>query len=155
MEKLTAAHRTLPFDTIVRVTNLKNGRATEVRINDRGPFVEGRIIDLSLAAARQLEMVADGVVPVRLDHVTGPHPLTSHYTIQVGAFRERGNAEQLQRRLERQYQPVFIREYDAPEGRYYRVWVGRVSSEDAARRLAERLLREEQLAGIIVRLDES
>lgn len=155
MEKLTAAHRTLPFDTIVRVTNLKNGRATEVRVNDRGPFVEGRIIDLSLAAARQLDMVADGVVRVRLDRVTGPHPLASHYTVQVGAFRELVNAEELRRRLERRYQPVSIHEYDAPEGRYFRVWVGRVPSEDAARRLVERLRREEQLAGIIVRLDES
>jgi rare lipoprotein A len=154
MEKLTAAHKTLAFDTIVRVTNLKNGRTVEVRINDRGPFVEGRIIDLSLSAARQLDMVADGVVPVRLDLVTGPHALTNYYTVQVAAFRERQNAAELVRRLERSYQPVLLREFDAPEGRYYRVWVGRVPSEEAARRLAQQLRREEQLNGIIVRLDE-
>ncbi|MBN2317882.1 MAG: septal ring lytic transglycosylase RlpA family protein [Acidobacteria bacterium] len=67
MRKLTAAHRTLPFNTIVRVENLKNGRKVDVRINDRGPFVEGRIIDLSRKAAEKLDMIRDGVVTVRLE----------------------------------------------------------------------------------------
>ena len=66
MNKLTAAHRTLPFDTNVRVTNLRNGRRVKVRINDRGPFVGGRIIDLSRKAASKLKMIEDGVVPVGL-----------------------------------------------------------------------------------------
>jgi rare lipoprotein A len=66
---LTAAHRSLPFGTRVRVTNLNNGRAVVVVVDDRGPFVRGRVIDLSLAAARRLGMVRDGVVPVRLDVV--------------------------------------------------------------------------------------
>jgi len=65
-DKLTAAHRALPFDTIARVTNLLNGRSVDVRINDRGPFVKGRIIDLSEAAARELGMIREGVVPVRV-----------------------------------------------------------------------------------------
>jgi rare lipoprotein A len=65
--KLTAAHRTLPFGTRVRVTNLDNGKSVVVRVNDRGPFVAGRIIDLSPAAARKLEMLRAGVVRVRLD----------------------------------------------------------------------------------------
>lgn len=68
-QTMTAAHRTLPFGTIVDVTNLKNGRTTRVRINDRGPFVGNRIIDLSYAAARSLDMVEDGVSKVRLDIV--------------------------------------------------------------------------------------
>jgi len=63
---MTAAHRKLPFDTIVRVRNLRNDRAVVVRINDRGPFIRGRIIDLSRGAARQLGMVTDGIVPVRI-----------------------------------------------------------------------------------------
>ena len=63
---MTAAHRKLPFDTIVRVRNLRNDRAVVVRINDRGPFVRGRIIDLSREAARRLGMVTDGIVPVRI-----------------------------------------------------------------------------------------
>ncbi|MEJ2108828.1 MAG: septal ring lytic transglycosylase RlpA family protein [Acidobacteriota bacterium] len=66
MNQFTAAHPTLPFNTIVRVENMKNGRKVEVRINDRGPFVKGRIIDLSRKAAEQLDMVRDGIVPVRI-----------------------------------------------------------------------------------------
>jgi len=66
MNQLTAAHRTLPLGTRVLVTNLKNGRAVEVRINDRGPSVEGRIIDLSFAAAKELGAVPSGTIPVRI-----------------------------------------------------------------------------------------
>lgn len=69
--KLTAAHRTLPFGTRVRVTNLNNGRSVTVRVNDRGPFVKGRVIDLSVAAARRIDMVRAGVVPVRIEPVRG------------------------------------------------------------------------------------
>jgi len=64
MHGMTAAHRTLPFGTVVRVTNLRNGRTVRVTINDRGPFVDGRIIDLSYRAATELDMVRDGVAPV-------------------------------------------------------------------------------------------
>ena len=67
MYKLTAAHRTLPFETMVRVTNLSNSKSTVVRITDRGPFVENRIIDLSQAAAREIESIGPGVVRVRLE----------------------------------------------------------------------------------------
>jgi rare lipoprotein A len=63
---MTAAHRTLPFNTLIRVTNEKNGLEVDVRINDRGPFVPGRVIDLSLAAAKKIDMVRDGIVPVEL-----------------------------------------------------------------------------------------
>jgi rare lipoprotein A len=67
MNAFTAAHRTLPMNTRVRVTNRKNGRSVEVRINDRGPYARGRIIDVSKAAARALDMVSDGVVPVSVE----------------------------------------------------------------------------------------
>ena len=67
MHAFTAAHRTLPFGTLIRVTNLSNGMQTQVRINDRGPFVANRIIDLSLSAARAIEMVGPGTVQVRLE----------------------------------------------------------------------------------------
>ncbi|HEX8109178.1 MAG TPA: septal ring lytic transglycosylase RlpA family protein [Kofleriaceae bacterium] len=69
--KLTAAHRTLPLGTRVRVTNTRNGRSVEVRINDRGPYGHGRIIDLSEAAARRLDMIAAGVVPVIVEVLPG------------------------------------------------------------------------------------
>ena len=69
MSKMTAAHRTLPFDVMVRVTNLDNGRSVKVRINDRGPFVDGRIIDLSRAAAKKLDLYRPGTGPVRIEVV--------------------------------------------------------------------------------------
>jgi rare lipoprotein A len=76
MESLTAAHRTLPLGTVVRVTNVVNGRQVAVRINDRGPYVNGRILDLSHAAARELDMVRDGVTPIHLE-VVGHEQLLS------------------------------------------------------------------------------
>ena len=72
MEKLTAAHRTLPFDTWLEVTNLQNQKRVDVRITDRGPFVNGRIIDLSLAAAREIDMVQSGIVRVRIKVIRKP-----------------------------------------------------------------------------------
>ena len=87
MYKLTAAHRTLPFETMVRVTNLNNGKSTTVRITDRGPFVDNRIIDLSLAAAREIDSVGPGVVHVRVEVLTqGIDPTGGFFTVQVGAF---------------------------------------------------------------------
>jgi rare lipoprotein A len=74
MAKLTAAHRTLPFDTWVEVTNLVNNKHVDVRITDRGPFVTGRIIDLSLAAAREIDMVGSGIVRVRIRVIRNPGP---------------------------------------------------------------------------------
>jgi len=155
MYKLTAAHRTLPFQTVVRVTNLRNGKQTEVRITDRGPFVEGRIIDLSLAAAREIDMVATGVALVRLEFVNGPPPMDGAFTVQVGAFLKQENAVKLRQSLERRYQPVFVHEYDSPKGLFYRVKVGRVASEAAADRLAEKLRTQESLTTYVVRLDEN
>ena len=72
MEKLTAAHPRLPFGVTTRVVNLANGKSVEVRINDRGPFVKGRIIDLSRAAARQIDLLAPGITPVRLKVIAAP-----------------------------------------------------------------------------------
>jgi rare lipoprotein A len=156
MYKLTAAHRTLPFDTVVRVTNLSNGKATTVRITDRGPFVNDRIIDLSFAAARQIDSVGAGVVPVRLEIVSGGiDPTLGYFTVQVGAFRDHGNAERLRDRLNASYSPIFIQQYDSPDGVYFRVRVGRVSGEDAARQFGEQLRSREGFTPFVVRLDES
>lgn len=74
MNGISAAHKTLPFGTVVRVTNLNNGRSIDVRINDRGPFIKNRVIDLSKGAAQKIDMITDGVVPVRLQILTyGPN----------------------------------------------------------------------------------
>jgi rare lipoprotein A len=153
MYKLTAAHRTLPFETIVRVTNLKNSKQTQVRITDRGPFVEGRHIDLSLAAAREIDMVGDGIARVRLELVSAPALPAELFTVQVGAFLQKENAVKLRQSLERNYQPVFVFDYDSPKGIFYRVRVGRVSSQAAADRLATRLREKENLTTFVVRLD--
>jgi rare lipoprotein A len=156
MNKLTAAHRTLPFDTVVRVTNLSNGKSTTVRITDRGPFVEGRIIDLSLAAAREIESVGPGVVPVRLEVITPGVDVTGgFFTVQVGAFRDPGNAQRLRDRLTASYSPIFIQQYDSPDGMYYRVRVGKVAGEDAAHQFGEQLRQREGFTPFVVRLDEN
>jgi rare lipoprotein A len=154
MYKLTAAHRTLPFETKLRVTNLKNGRQTDVRITDRGPFVEGRILDLSLGAARVLDMVGMGIAPVRLEVVSGGNPYAGFFTVQVGAFLSHENAERLRGQMEQRYSSSTIQEYDSPQGLFYRVRVGRFDSEDAARVAAEQLRKQEHVQPFVVRLDE-
>ena len=154
MHEFTAAHRTLPFNAVVRVTNLRNGKQTEVRINDRGPFVANRVIDLSLSAARAIDMEGPGTAPVRLEVIAGPNPRVGNFGVQVGAFLVQENAERLKIQLGARYWPVSIAAYDSPNGMFYRVRVGRVASEDAARQLAERLHADEQMTTFVVRLDE-
>jgi rare lipoprotein A len=103
--QFTAAHRNLPFGTRVMVTNLENGQATTVRINDRGPFVQGRIIDLSMAAAMAIGLAGKGVAPVRVEPVpevgmgTVSGAAGGLYFLQLGCFRVRANAELLLARL--------------------------------------------------------
>jgi len=154
MYKLTAAHRTLPFETMVRVTNLNNGKSTVVRITDRGPFVDNRIIDLSLAAAREVDSVGPGVVPVRVEVLGGVDPTAGFFTLQVGAFRDRANAERLRDSLNASYSPIFIQQYDSPDGVFYRVRVGRISGEDAARHFGEQLHDRDGFTPLVTRLDE-
>jgi rare lipoprotein A len=154
MYKMTAAHRTLPFETVVRVTNLKNGKSTEVRINDRGPFVEGRVIDLSLGAARAIDMVGMGIAPVRIEKISGADPYSGSFTVQVGAFLVKENALRLQKRMQERYSSASIEEYDSKQGLLYRVRAGKLPSEDAARAFAEQLQREQHVVPFVVRLDE-
>jgi rare lipoprotein A len=153
MHQLTAAHRTLPFNSMIRVTNLNNGQQTTVRINDRGPFVAGRIIDLSNAAAKAVGMIGTGTANVRLEMVSGENPYSGFFTVQVGAFHVRANAEALQGRLSARYSPVTIQVYDSPTGVFYRVRAGRVASLSGGQTLAEQL-RGEGFSPFVVRLDE-
>ncbi len=108
MHAYTAAHKTLPIPTVVRVTNLENGRSVRVRVNDRGPFHDNRIIDLSWAAARKLGMTEKGTALVLVealfpDEGTPPPPplAADRFWLQVGAFAERRNAHRLRQRLRR------------------------------------------------------
>jgi len=95
----TCAHKTLPFGTILDVTNLANGATVRVRVNDRGPFVDDRIIDLTYAAARDLDMIRDGTAEVRLVAVDGGIPEV-RFTVRVGAWSDLENAVIHRRRLE-------------------------------------------------------
>jgi rare lipoprotein A len=156
MNKLTAAHRTLPFETVVRVTNERNGKSTVVRITDRGPFVNNRVIDLSYAAAREIESIGPGVVPVRLEVLSiGADPAAGFFTIQVGSFRDRANAERLRERLSPTYSPIYIKRYGADSGSFYRVNVGKVSGEEAAKEFGEELRSREGVSPMVIRLDET
>jgi rare lipoprotein A len=155
MNKLTAAHRTLPFNTMVRVTNLSNGQQVDVRIIDRGPFIEDRIIDLSLAAARAIDMVAAGTARVRVEIISGaPIPSLGKFAVQVGAFSDRANAERLRDQLAATYQPVSIQDFTGPTGRLFRVRVGDVPNESAARQLAAKVQSDSGLHAFVVRLDD-
>jgi len=154
MHQFTAAHRTLPFNAVVRVTNLANGKQTEVRINDRGPFVGNRVIDLSYSAAQAIEMVGPGTATVRLEVLSGPSPSVGFFGVQVGAFLRQENAERLKAQLEANYSPVSVVTYDSPNGLFYRVRVGRFDTEDAAKQLASQLHDNAQFTTFVVRLDE-
>jgi rare lipoprotein A len=155
MNTLVAAHRTLPFGSILRVTNLNNGRQIEVRVIDRGPFIEGRILDLARAAAAGLDMIGTGTAPVRIELLSGPSPAIGDFTVQVGAFVDRTNAERLRDRLLARYQPIFIQDFDAPNGHFYRVRVGRVPNPDAAQQLASQLRNSDGFQTFVMRLDQT
>ncbi|MGH7409857.1 MAG: septal ring lytic transglycosylase RlpA family protein [Candidatus Methylomirabilis sp.] len=141
MYQLTAAHRDIPLGSWVEVTNLTNGRSLTVRINDRGPFVEGRIIDLSYAAASLLEIVGPGVAPVRV-RLSQPPPTGSgpvRYAIQVASFTAESSARALKAELERKVSGVQIVKALVGGEAYYRVRVGSFASRTEAQGTAERL----------------
>jgi len=154
MQKLTAAHRTLPFGTWVRVTNLVNTKSVDVRIIDRGPFIDGRIIDLSHAAAQAIDMLGPGVVEVRLDVLSVPASPASlnWFAVQAGAFADKDRAERLRGSLEREYGAArLVLRPGTPS--LWRVLVGREHTEQAAGVLARRVSAEVGPA-FVVRLDE-
>lgn len=158
MDGLTAAHLSLPFDTVVRVRNLYNGRTVDVRINDRGPFVKNRLIDLSREAARRLEMIGPGTTRVEVTVIRAPSvaarppsaepfpaklpenepcPPPGSHTVQVGSFAQQANAENLAARLRLTY-PVAILSGKVGGKTVHRVTVG----QGLNRRQAEALLVE-------------
>ena len=154
MNKMTAAHRTMAFGTMVKVTNLTNGKTAVVRITDRGPFVDNRIIDLSMAAAKAIESIGPGVVPVRLVVISGADPFGGFFTVQVGAFKEQANAERLRARLNELYPPSTIQQVALDEGTFYRVRAGKVSGEQAAQKFADDLRAKEGFHTMVIRLDD-
>ena len=140
MNDLTAAHKTLPFGTHVIVTNLNNNKSVTVRINDRGPFVEGRDIDLSYAAAKVLDMIGPGVIPVTMEIIRhlSPSPSSQKYTVQIGSFVKRTNAIDLKRNLGLKFGSVYITEFRTGNQTYYRVRI-KATSRANAEKIAARL----------------
>jgi rare lipoprotein A len=148
---MTAAHRTLPFNTLVRVTNKSNGRVVDVRINDRGPFIDGRVIDLSTRAAREIDLVRSGVAPVKLTVLKVEQAATSAtFAVQVGAFENPKAAEDLKERLQRKYSSVMIQTI-AAEKPLYRVRIGQPDMAAANKVVSE--LRKQDFQPFIVRLN--
>jgi len=155
MYAMTAAHKTLPFDTVVSVTNVENNRTIQVRINDRGPFARSRIIDLSYAAAKKLGIVGPGTAYVKIDALASPiqsgmsksnteaSPATDlnegNFTVQIGAFGEMKNAERLRKELARTYENVYITSYFNGSNTFYRVKVGKYTNLAQANRI-ERIM---------------
>ncbi len=141
MYQVSAAHREIPLGSWVEVVNLSNGRSLTVRINDRGPFVDGRIIDLSYAAASLLGVTGPGVAPVRVRLAEGPPASTDpgRYSVQVGSFTAESNALALKAELEQKASGVHLVKALIGGEVYYRIRVGQFASRAEAQRAAERL----------------
>src|SRR5262249_32614037 len=148
---MTAAHRTLPLGTTVQVTNLDNGRVTRVRINDRGPFVDDREIDLSYAAARELGMIGPGTCNVRVEPLLGSDQTlaAAQFAVQVGAFESELRAQAYRDKLARiafsspsgrATPAVYVVPTDSPSGRVYRVRIGPYPARPEAESSAARLV---------------
>jgi len=156
MHAMTAAHKTLPLGTYVKVHNLENNRSVVVRINDRGPFVRGRVIDLSYTAAKDIGIVGPGTARVevvalgRRTSTSGGTASTytaedySHgkFTFQIGAFLDRGNAERQKRELAQRYKNAHIAVYDRGDQIFYRVRVGRFTTMQEAIEQEEILIQD-------------
>ena len=149
MYGISAAHKTLPLGTHVWVRNLKNNKELNVRINDRGPFVKDRIIDLSFGAAQKLGIVESGTAPVEvvaLGIETGSTTSLDYYkgnfTFQVGAFKVRENAERLKEELSQKYQNAHIAVLDSGEETFYRVRVGKNDNLKAAEAYEKILIKD-------------
>jgi rare lipoprotein A len=154
MHAMTAAHRTLPLGSIVRVTCVANGESAIVRITDRGPFIEGRIIDLSQAAAQKIGLVRKGTAQVRLEVLKTPQPIEvgGRWAVQIGGFESEDTARDMAGHLTRRYHTAKVLTFPSPAGDW---WV-RVRVKDDQRERAEEVLRAEKTSegGIfLVRLD--
>jgi len=156
MYAMTAAHKTLPLGTFVRVHNLENNRRVEVRVNDRGPFVRGRIIDLSYTAAKDIGIVGPGTG--RVDVIALATPATTddgtprsyepvdlysgNFTFQIGAFANRENAERLTAKLNEKYHNAHVTVYDRGDQIFYRVRVGKFTTLKQAEAQESILIRD-------------
>ena len=123
MNQPTLAHKTLPMNSLVRVTNLDNGKSALLRVNDRGPFVGDRIADLSLGAAKELGVYRAGLAHVKLEVLEAPAPIEhgGRWCVQIGAFSESSEAERLKSRLTRKYHTAKVILFAGPTGDWVRI----------------------------------
>ncbi len=139
MYQLTCAHNTLPLGTTVMVTNLENGRSLELKVNDRGPFVKERIIDVSYSAAQMLGMWAKGTAPVKVEVINLAAEPVQRFTLQVGSFTDETNAQRLAEQLRKSFENVHVATRETPTQKYHRVRVGQFDTREAALVIAEKL----------------
>ncbi len=140
MFDLTCAHNALPLGTLVMVTNLENGRSVELRVNDRGPFVKERIIDVSYAAAQILGMWGKGTAYVKVEWVGSPlTELVERFHLQIGSFTDEARARDLAQELKKDFENVYVATVETQTQRYHRVRIGPFDRREAALPLAEKL----------------
>jgi len=155
MEQMVAAHRTLPFNTWVRVFDLDTSKTVDLRIIDRGPFVDGRVIDISHAAAQSIDMIGPGTANVRIEVIRLPEVIEpALFAVQVGAFRDRQNAERVRSEMESRYgRARLVLRTGNPN--VWRVLVGSERDEHQAGDLAARIRKEsrEKSSAFVVRID--
>jgi rare lipoprotein A len=164
-DSFTAAHRTLPFGTLVKVTNVKKGLSTIVRINDRGPYIKSRKIDLSKAAAREIGLIGVGVVFVSIERYNGEvpqpviladgskeEPVASNYIVQTGVFREFANATNFKDTLHTAGFTAFaIDTVKVEQQQMFRVSTGPFTRKDEAEELVKKL-KQHEFDSYVIRL---
>lgn len=151
--ELTAAHRTLPLNSIARVTNVTTGHSAMVRITDRGPFIEGRMLDLSASAAKAVDVWRPGLATVKLEVMHAPTAIANggRWCVQIGAFSDRAEASKLKDKLTRRYHTAQVLQFTGPTGDWVRI---RPLNDDKAR--AQEVARDTKTSEgsiFLVRLD--
>jgi rare lipoprotein A len=139
MYQLTCAHNTLPLGTLVMVTNLENGKSVELKVNDRGPFVKERIIDLSYAGAQILGIYEKGTANVKVEVIGPLIEQVQRFTLQVGSFVDEANAQRLADQLRKNFDNVYVTTIETLTQKYHRVRVGQFETRESALSTAEKL----------------
>lgn len=150
---MSAAHRTLPMGSLIRVTNLESGQTAIMRVTDRGPFVPDRILDLSVASAKAVGVWRPGTAKVRIDVYAAPKPIEGggRWCVQIGAFSNEKEAVKLEEHLERKYQTANVIEFTGPTGHWVRI---RPLNDDKQRAVEiAKELKPEEGEAYLVRLD--
>ena len=153
MHANTCAHKEYPFGTKLKVTNITNNKNVECTVNDRGPFIPGRDLDLSYSCAKELELIGPGTGKVRIEPLGrdmryikyikySPLGGSGPFTIQIGSYKDLSNATRMKTSLELKYSKVYITEAEISGSKYYRVRVGKFNSKDDAYTLAKTLADE-------------